>query len=543
VSRPLTRPVLLLAALLVAGCSGGAPMLPISSGPMSGGQVVEAVAGTTGPLNPLFEQEANEKDVDSLIYQGLTTVDANQQVVGLLARGWKVSDDGLTYTFDLRSGVRWADGRPFTADDVMFTFNVLQSPTYQQATNQYWKDVQVERSGNLQVKFTLKAPSASFPLALRQGIIPEHVFAHVGIADMAADAHSASKAIGTGPFRVGSISRDRHEVTLDRNPYANPQPYLDHVVFRTYPSLADSVDAVSRGEADSAADLDALGISALSKRQDLTIIQARTFSIAAIFFNLAPDSAVYFQPATVRQALAQAVDRQKIVHDVLESRADAAPGPIPPSDWAYARQSAEKLPYNAAQAAKTLQDAGWQLNMQTGVLSRAGKDFSVTLATTDAYPYKQVADAVSAQLRLIGVQVKVEPVPASVLVSKYLIGKQFQMALAAVDNGPDPDQYALWHSGAAADSLNFATADRLPKQALIDKDLEDGRGTTDPAKRKASYADFQDLMADAAPAIFLFEPHYTYLTSRRVRGVHVNPVIEPVDRFQYVADWYVTTRG
>src|SRR2546430_3315448 len=146
--------VTLLAGLLCA-CSGQVPNLPISSGPVTGGQVVEAVAGTAGPLNPLFEQEANEKDIDSLVYQGLTTVGAHQQVVGQLAKGWKVSENGLTYTFDLRSGVHWADGRPFTADDVMFTFNVLQSPDYLLPTAQFWKQVAIERSGDMQVKFTI----------------------------------------------------------------------------------------------------------------------------------------------------------------------------------------------------------------------------------------------------------------------------------------------------------------------------------------------------------------------------------------------------
>jgi ABC-type transport system substrate-binding protein len=133
-------------------------------------------------------------------------------------------------------------------------------------------------------------------------------------------------------------------------------------------------------------------------------------------------------------------------------------------------------------------------------------------------------------------------VPASVLVSKYLVGKQFQLALADFENGSDPDQSGFWHSGASPNSLNFTSADRLPKQALIDKDLEDGIDKTDDASRRASYADFQALMADAAPAIFLFEPHYTYIVSKRVRGVRTNPVIEPIDRFQYVTDWYAATQ-
>ncbi len=528
--------------LLLTACSG-VPALPFAPvGPVPGGRVVEAIAGAIGPLNPLFEQDANERDIDSLVYQGLTTVDASEQVVGVLAKSWKVSDDGLTYTFDLRTGIRWPDGKPFTADDVLFTFQILQSPEYTPAANQYWKEIKVARAGEMQVTFMLKAPSASFPLALRQGIIAKHLFDKVGTADMAASPHSGAKAMGTGPFMAGSISADRHVVTLDQNPYASPRPHLDHVVFRAYPSLADAVDAVSRGEADAAGELQ-LPVSSMAGRQDLTLMQLRTFNFTAVFFNLTPDSAAYFQPPAVRQALNQAIDRKRIVRDVLEGQADPMSGPIPPSDWAYSKQAAGKLPYDPTQAAKTLQEAGWQMNMQTGILTRNGRDFSVSLVTTEAYPYRQVAETISAQLRLLGIQVRVETVPASVLVSKYLIGKQYQMALATIDNLPDPDQYSFWHSGGAADSLTFTSADRLPKQALIDKDLEDGRGSSDRGKRREAYNDFQDLMADAAPAIFLFEPHYTYVVSKRVRGLRTNPAIEPVDRFEYVADWYVTTRG
>jgi peptide/nickel transport system substrate-binding protein len=529
---------------LLCACQASVPALPITRvGPVVGGQVVEAVAGTPGSLNPLFEQGANEQEVDSLIYQGLTMVKPNQQVGGLLAKSWTVSQDGLTYTFDLRAGVRWSDGAPFNADDVMFTFATLQSPDYQQPTNQSWKDVQVEKSGDLQVRFTLKAPTAAFPLYLRQGIVPKHVFNGVAVADMTRSPRSGARAIGTGPFQVGSISSDRHVVTLDRNRYAKPAPYLDHFVFRSYSSLADAVDAVSRGEADTVGDLLPQGISALAKRPDLELKQISTFNFAAVLFNLKPDLAVYLEPPAVREALNEAVDRQKIVRDVLEGHADPAPGPIPPTSWAYARQQADKYPYNPGLAAKTLQEAGWTMDLQTGVLTRAGHPFQVQLVTADAYPFRPVAEAVRDQLRLIGIQVQVESVATSVLISKYLVGKQFQLALAEFQNGPDPDQSGLWHSGAPVDSLNFTTLHGLPKQALIDKDLEDGVSKIDVPGRRAAYTDFQDLMSDAAPAIFLFEPHYTYVLSRRVRGVHTNPTIEPIDRFEYVTDWYAATQA
>ena len=534
---------LVLAALfLLTGCTVNTALPIARTGPVPGGQVVEAITGSPGPLNPLFEQEENARDIDTLIYQGLTTLDKNQKVVGLLAAGWTIGDNGLSYTFNLRSNVRWADGKPFTADDVMFTYGILQSPDYQEPTQQNWKQLKVEEVGKLQVKFTLKSQWAGFALAMRHGIIAKHLFQDVRVADMAASQYSGARAIGTGPFKVGSITSDRHQVTLDRNPYARPKPYLDNFVFRSYPLLDDAVDAVSRGEADMAGELALQAASALARRPDLVLVQVRTFIVATVLFNLTPDLAVYFNPPSVRQALNQAIDRKKIVRDVLEGRADPAPGPIPPSDWAFSKPAAEKLSYDQVQAQKALQAAGWTMNLQTGILSRAGREFSVTLVTTDAYPFRQVAEEVRAQLRLIGVQVKLAPsVPASVLVSKYLIGRQYQMALTVLDGGADPDQSTFWHSGQSPDTINFAV-ERLPKQALIDKDLEDGVANTDVTTRRSKYEDFQQLMSDAAPAIFLFEPHYTYVVSKRVRGLHTNPVIDPGDRFEYVSDWYVTTQ-
>ena len=534
--------LVLAAFFLLTGCTVNTALPIARTGPVAGGQVVEAITGSAGPLNPLFEQEENARDIDTLIYQGLTTLDKNQKVVGLLAAGWTIGDNGLSYTFNLRSNVRWADGKPFTADDVMFTYGILQSPDYQEPTQQNWKQLKVEEVGKLQVKFTLKSQWAGFALAMRHGIIAKHLFQDVRVADMAASQYSGARAIGTGPFKVGSITSDRHQVTLDRNPYARPKPYLDHFVFRSYPLLDDAVDAVSRGEADMAGELALQAASALARRPDLVLVQVRTFIVATVLFNLTPDLAVYFNPPSVRQALNQAIDRKKIVRDVLEGRADPAPGPIPPSDWAFSKPAAEKLSYDQVQAQKALQAAGWTMNLQTGILSRAGREFSVTLVTTDAYPFRQVAEEVSAQLRLIGVQVKLAPsVPASVLVSKYLIGRQYQMALTVLDGGADPDQSTFWHSGQSPDTINFAV-ERLPKQALIDKDLEDGVANTDVTTRRSKYEDFQQLMSDAAPAIFLFEPHYTYVVSKRVRGLHTNPVIDPGDRFEYVSDWYVTTQ-
>jgi len=158
----------------------------------------------------------------------------------------------------------------------------------------------------------------------------------------------------------------------------------------------------------------------------------------------------------------------------------------------------------------------------------------------DSYPNQQVAEAIARQLLDIGIQVDVKTVPASKLLQDYLLTHKYQMALISIDVGPDPDQFWLWHSGTGIGTLNFAYARGW---GIIDKDLEDGRAVDDPPSRLAVYIDFQMVMADVAPAIFLYSGHYIYAVSQRVHGVHMNKAIESSDRFQYVTDWYVNTTG
>jgi peptide/nickel transport system substrate-binding protein len=252
------------------------------------------------------------------------------------------------------------------------------------------------------------------------------------------------------------------------------------------------------------------------------------------------DGKQFFADPKVRLALVQAVDRQRIVNEVLAGRADADPGPIPVGAWAYSAAAAALHPFDQVAAAQALDKAGWVSVPGAKVRAKNGVPFSVMLVSSDSYPNQQVAVALARQLGDIGVEVTVKPVPASQLVQKYLLGRNYQMALAAFDVGPDPDQFSLWHSGADPNTLNFAYSRGW---GLIDSDLENGRGTIDPQARLAAYIDFQTLMADDAPAIFLYSSRYDYAVSQRVHGVHINKVIEPADRFQYVTQWYVNTSG
>ncbi len=508
--------------------------------PARGGTAVEALVGQATVLNPLFESNASSRDVDSLIYQGLTTVDSQQNVVGVLAQDWSVSPDHITYTFNIRDGVKWADGQAFGVDDVLFTFHVLQDLEYQQPGAELWRQVGVSGGGPGQVVFTLRAPDASFPVLLRIGIIPKHIFVGMAPAQIVDSPYSGVRAMGTGPFKVGSIST--LAITLDRNPFAAPQSYLDHLVLRTYPATdpQSAIRAVLSGAADLVGGIQPQEVDTLQGRTDLTVHEVRMFTNAFVSFNAEGDGKPFFSDPKVRLALAQAVDRQRIVTDVLAGRADVDPNPIPTADWAYSAAAASLHPYDQVAAARALDAAGWVTDPTSKVRAKKGAPFHVSLVAADSYPNRQVADSIARQLLDVGVQVDVKPQPASKLLHDYLLTHRYEMALISIDVGPDPDQYALWHSGSDPGSLNFAYSRGW---GLIDKDLEDGRASIDPPSRLAAYIDFQMLMADAVPAIFLYAGRYEYAVSQRVHGVHVNKAIEPYDRFQYVTDWYVNTTG
>jgi peptide/nickel transport system substrate-binding protein len=509
--------------------------------PARGGTAVEALVGQATVLNPLFETNQSTRDADALIFQGLTAVDAQQNVVGALAQDWTVSPDHMTYTVTIRDGVRWADGQPFGLADVMFTYHVLQDLEYDQPGADVWRQVGIAAVGTRQVVFTLRAPDASFPLSLRVGIIPKHIFGGMAPEQIKDSPYSGIRAFGTGPFEVGSINQ--LAITLDRNPYAEPQPYLDHLVLRTYPATdpQSAIRAVLTGAADLVGGIQPQEIDTLQGRTDLVVQEIHMFTDSFVAMN--PDGAgkTFFADPRVRQALVQAIDRRQIVQDVLAGRADVDPTPIPTFDWAYSSVAANMHPFDPVAAAKALDAAGWLRNGATDVrTNKDGTPFRVTLVAAASYPNQEVAQALASQLAGIGVQVDVIAVGAAQLLSDYVLTHDYQMALVSIDLGSDPDVYSLWHSGIDPSALNFAYSRGW---GLIDKDLEDGRAAVDPAARLAAYIDFQVQMADAAPAIFLYASRYEYAVSQRVHGVHTNKAIEPFERFEYVTDWYVNTTG
>lgn len=503
--------------------------------PRPGGQYTEGMVGRLGSFNPLFAQgDANAHDVDALLFEPLIRIQASGQVDRVLAASWDISPDQRNYTFALRSDARWSDGASVSADDVLFTVRTVQDPDYPGVfLGTSWKDIVATAIDQQHVRFTLPGKNASFLATLEQlDILPAHALAGVPVSQIA-NSPFGTHPVGTGPFRVQDRLPDG--IVLERNPFSRLRPWLDRVVVRTFPDEASALNALDRHEIDAVANLSPTGAARAGGMSQVTVHTVATYRYLELLFNLKSD-VPYFQDKRVRRAVAMAIDRQAIIATLAGGRAQPADGPIPPAiTWAY-DPTASGPTYDLAGAAQLLDQAGWTL--QRDARTRAGVQLHVQLVVAhDVAPFEKVGEQIALDLARVGIQVDVTAVSADDLIRLFLNPRAFQLALTAFDNGPDPDVYAFWHSSQARPGgFNFVG---MKRNVFIDQDLEKGRADTDLAARAVQYRDLQQLFAEEVPAVYLYSPDFSFAISRRIRGVHLDPAVEPPDRYAHVSDWYI----
>ncbi len=297
--------------------------------PAVGGTYVEGVAGAPHAINPLLSAYNDvDQDLCALVFAGLSRFDNTGRVVPDLARGWQISLDGLTYVFTLRNDVRWHDGEPFTADDVLFTVHLLQDPDYPGPPDvgALWRTVQVEKDDDNTLRFILSEPYAPFLDYTTIGILPQHLLTGTSAAELPALDFNLSP-VGVGPFRVEEVEAESGQVTsilLRRNPnYYRPGPLIEHLRFRFYPSPQSAFRAYQAGEVDGVAQiaLEDLEQAYDEMEEGLALYSAPLARYSLILLNLGrPDELPFFQEKEVRQALLYGLDREAIVRNVLHGR-------------------------------------------------------------------------------------------------------------------------------------------------------------------------------------------------------------------------------
>ena len=529
---------LIAVVLLVAGMAYVAFSVTTVTVPDFGGTYVEGVSGNPHAINPLLcHPNPVDRDLAALIFTGLTRTNEKGEIVPDLADHWDISADGTVYTFFLRQNVVWHDGAPFTAEDVVFTLSLVQSPGFQGAPflADMWRTVVVEKVDEWTVRFILREPFAPFLDYTTLGILPAHILANVP-AEALAESKFNAAPVGTGPWQVAEVSAQR--VLLVANPdFYRPRPYLDRMEFFFYPNDPSVFEARKRGEVSSVGHVLPEYIKSVGQDPDLTLYTAPISGYNLIYLNL--DRAIS-QDRLVRQAMMWAIDRQALVDDILQGQGIVIHSPILPNSWAYDPEVTEYR-RDLRRARQLLEEAGWFDNDGDGVRERGDMRLEFTLTTNEDDPVRvQIIEAISRQLAEVGIRVKTETVDWEELVSQQLRLRRYDAVLSGWQNlPPDPDPYPYWHSSQVnEDGSNFSNyisqdADRL---------LEEARSTNDREQRIELYRQFQALYSRDVPALLLYQPVYNYAVDAGIHNVQVGPMFNSADRFQTATAWYIATQ-
>ncbi len=517
--------------------------------PARGGTFVEGVAGYPQFINPLFSQfNEVDRDLCALIFEGLTTVNEHDEIVPLLARDWEVSDDGLVYTFHLRDSVRWQDGKPFTADDVVFTIGLMQDPDFPGLPSlaDLWRSVEVSRVDTYTVQFRLHEAYAPFLDYTTIGIVPRHVLKDVPVS--ALKEHRFNYApVGTGLFRVQELTADH--MVLEANPYHRlwSKTMIDRIEFKFYPDYEHILAAYEAGEVMGVSRILPEDMQRARANPNLQLLSARLSGYSVIFINLRNPDTPFFQDRRVRQAMMYALDRRRLIDQVLQGQGMVIHSPIMPQSWAYDPQ-VPKYEYSPERAMSLLDQAGWKipdsrrlrLDIGTevpGVRVKKDRPLEFTLLVNDVPERVALARAVADQWAQVGIKAHVRAVSMSELTLDHLRPRKFDAVLSQWQSlPPDPDPYPVWHStqitGTGQNYSGFVNRD-------ADEAIEVARQLTDREKRKELYIKFQQVFAQEVPAILLYQPVYTYGVDRRVRNVQIAPMLDPSGRFRTVWQWAV----
>jgi peptide/nickel transport system substrate-binding protein len=535
VARPAA---LLLLVAVVAGCGsevgGAVDDGPGAGAPAYGDTLIEASFSNISGLIPNITSDAPSHQIGSLIYTGLVKRDAALNLVGDMAESWTFSADCLDLTFRLRDGIRWHDGQPFTADDVVFTYATMVHPRTPTAYKEDFAAVErIEAVDPLTVHVRYRKPYAKALQSWGMWMLPRHLLArYVEEGRLREAPQNWHGPVGTGPYRFHEMRSGERIVLVANRQYYGPGPYLSRLVYRIIPSQATIfLELKARG-------VDAAGLTALQFTRQT---EYPAFRKAYRKFRYPANSYTYlgfnlrdprFADKRVRQAFAHAIDKRQIIDGVRLGLAREATGPYRPGSWVY-NPRVRTYPHDPARARALLAEAGWRETNAEGLLVKDGRPFTFTLLTNQGNDErKKVAEIIQASLREIGVGVEIRILEWASFIKEYVKKRRFEAIVLGWGIALDPDQYEIWHSSKTGpDQLNhigYANPE-------VDELLERGRSSCHEAERKRYYDRLQEILAEEQPIIFLYFPDALEAVARRVHNIEATP---NGIRFNFT-EWYV----
>ena len=513
---------LLLCGFFLFACSPSETRQPPAKSvsaatPVTGDSLVEGTIGEASTLIPILASDSSSHAVAGQVYNGLVKYDKNHKIVVDLAESYDISPDGLTITFHLRRGVRWHDGAPFSARDVLYTYRVTIDPKTPTPYAEDFKQVkQISAPDDQTVKVVYAEPFAPALASWASNILPAHLLEGQDITK----SPLARQPVGTGPYRFKEWVAGQKIVLEANHDYFEGRPYIDRIIYRVIPDTSTMYMELKAGSIDLMS-LTPVQYARQTANQDFTsrFNKYRYPSSGYLYmgYNLRHP---LFGDKRIRQALTAAVNKDELIQGVLFGMGQKAHGPIVPGRWAY-NPNVKDIAYDPQYAAQLLAQAGWKEKNSDGILVKDGKPFKFTILTNQGNQQRlMTAQIVQQRLRQVGIDVKIRIVEWAAFLKEFVNKGNFEVVMLAWGTTPDPDMFDIWHSSKTKPSeFNFIGY----KNPEVDRLLVEGRSTFDLEKRKQAYFRIQEILAEEQPYTFLYVPDALPVVSARIRGVEPAP--------------------
>ncbi len=523
----------------------------------------EGVLGRPTSVSPLTARTQADRDLVALLFGGLVKNGPSGTLLPDLAESWTVDATGATWTFQLRDDVRWHDGQPVTAEDVVFTIRTLQDPGYTGPAAGSWNDATVETVGSATVTIALANPLGGFLQAATQPIAPAHLLSGIPVTDLASDPFG-QRPVGSGPFALVRFEPDVVELapatlvrpnesagpvvepspsTVDSLATASPtrrpaeaSPYLAGIEFHYFDDPEALAAAYRAGALDGASGLPPDVAGELAATPGSRMLRYPGSTLTAVLFNLRADRHVFTTPA-IRTAFLAAIDRPALIEAAFARAAGAANGPIPPTSPLFDPAAAVPVGFSRDAAQTALKDAGWKKSENAWRRATDTEPLTFELLSPDAASNPGLfaaAAAVAADWKYIGIQVTHVPLPPGEFVTGRLATADFTVAVADVTIGLDPDLYPLM---ASSQTLTGGSNIIGLQDPGLDGLLLAARKPAAAADREAAYAALQAQLAKGMyllPLAFADEP---IVVRDTLQGPRLRQVADRSDRFWDVLTW------
>jgi len=519
--------------------------------PTFGGEYIEGMVGQPRFINPILSQTNDiDSDLSSIIYSSLLKLDSEGKLVNDLAESYEIGDDNLSYTFHIKKGVKWhakkelawEDRKDLTVDDIIYTIQTIQNPEFNSSLRANWTGVRAEKIDDYTIQFILKNSYSPFLNNLTFGILPKHLWSLIGTSNFLRAEYNF-RPVGSGPYKFKQLTKDKEgkinsfELIVNEN-YYGQKPYIEKIMYKFFPEEKELISAFNRKEIN--------GMNYLSpanKEKIINITKANIYRLKipryfAIFFNQTKNKAL--SDENVRIALNYAIDKNKLIEDILFGEGTPSDGPIPAQLLGH-NPDTKIYNFDQEQAKNILEDAGWIDSDADGIREKEEVKIEFTLIIPKQKELEELGILIQQMWKEIGVKVEIKEVPTeeNQLSDNYIKPREYEAILVAQILNYDPDPFAFWHSSQKRETgLNLSLYDN-PE---VDKILEEARQEINAEARAEKYKKFQELLIEDNPAIFLYSPNYLYVHDKSISGANLDNIVIPSDRFNEIENWYMKTK-